>query len=218
MVECGDSDRHSASDIQLFEDPFNAGGKGTFIDENYSGAKLVVAHITDVERLVQKRSLSSSRSFEEPPASRGLTAKGRLLKQQSEVIPDYSYYDSDYHYRASTPKQQLIKQERISPGEVVRRRFLYSEGYTSESSYQDVSDSDQKYSAVFPEEPQQPNTFLTSPTTTITSSSVPAEVQLASSDFGVGSSLRQTGLEMTVAQVSLKKKKQPLLPRNPSHL
>lgn len=78
FVEC-DSDRHSVSDV--LSD-----------DLNPPSAKLVVAHITDVENIVQRRALATSRSFEEVP--RVFTPY--IERQYSEIIPDSVYLTREH--------------------------------------------------------------------------------------------------------------------------
>ncbi|KAK7081714.1 hypothetical protein SK128_015111, partial [Halocaridina rubra] len=85
FVEC-DSDRHSVSDV--LSD-----------DLNPPSARLVVAHITDVESVVQRRSISTSRSFDE-------TSRNTLPhfeRQYSEIIPDSLYL----------AREHLIPPERV---------------------------------------------------------------------------------------------------------
>ena len=92
-VEC-DSDVHSVSDV--LSD-----------DLNNSCAKLVIAHITDVESLVSKRSITTSISFEEPKT----THVPYLEKQNSEVIPpsSYHYRELDAYLSNNKSKSQLSK-------------------------------------------------------------------------------------------------------------
>lgn len=78
FVEC-DSDRHSVSDV--LSD-----------DLNPPSAKLVVAHITDVENVVQRRSIATSRSFED--TSRITTPY--FERQYSEIIPDSVYLAQEH--------------------------------------------------------------------------------------------------------------------------
>lgn len=183
IVECGDSDKHSGSDIYFVDENYS---------ENYSGAKLVVAHITDVESLVHKRALSSSRSFEEHLLSKD-TRNSRLQKQQSEVIPSVpSYYDQE-NLKGGVQKPQQIRQEAF------RKRLLYSEDpkHLSETVYLDSYEVDQNYPYI-----------TTTTTTTITSSSSLTGVQLAPSNISSSSSIRQENIEMTVSQVPKNRRKQ----------
>lgn len=179
VVECGDSDKHSGSDIYFVDENYS---------ENYSGAKLVVAHITDVESLVHKRALSSSRSFEEHLLNKG-TRSSRLQKQQSEVVP--SYYDQDTLKGIQRPQQ--------ARQEAFRKRLLYSEDpkHLSETVYLDSYEVDQNYPYI-----------TTTTTTTISSSSSITGVQLAPSNISSSSSIRQENIEMTVSQVPINSSKQ----------
>ncbi|XP_068250447.1 uncharacterized protein [Palaemon carinicauda] len=78
FVEC-DSDRHSVSDV--LSD-----------DLNPPSARLVVAHITDVESVVQRRSIAHSRSFDE--TSKIITP--HFERQYSEIIPDSVYLAQEH--------------------------------------------------------------------------------------------------------------------------
>ncbi|XP_037793557.1 uncharacterized protein LOC119589053 isoform X2 [Penaeus monodon] len=95
FVEC-DSDRHSVSDV--LSD-----------DLNTPSAKLVVAHLTDVESVVQKRSIVTSRSFDESPHIQ----KSYFERQYSEVIPDSSYL----------AHEQVIPQEQRERNQSIDSRY-----------------------------------------------------------------------------------------------
>ena len=101
FVEC-DSDRHSVSDVLL--DDFNP-----------PSAKLVVAHLTDVENIVQKR-LASSRSFEESPR----TTVPCFERQYSEIIPDSVYLSREHFIPSKLREHNQIQASRreISPAAV----------------------------------------------------------------------------------------------------
>ncbi|XP_069993996.1 multiple PDZ domain protein isoform X5 [Penaeus vannamei] len=95
FVEC-DSDRHSVSDV--LSD-----------DLNTPSAKLVVAHLTDVESVVQKRSIVTSRSFDESPHIQ----KSYFERQYSEVILDSSYL----------AREQVITQEQRERNQSIDSRY-----------------------------------------------------------------------------------------------
>ncbi|XP_063871690.1 multiple PDZ domain protein-like isoform X15 [Scylla paramamosain] len=90
-----DSDRHSVSDV--LSD-----------DLNPPSAKLVVAHITDVENIVQRRSLASSRSFEESPRA----AVPCFERQYSEIIPDSVYLTREHFIPSKVREHNQIQASR----------------------------------------------------------------------------------------------------------
>lgn len=91
FVEC-DSDRHSVSDV--LSD-----------DLNTPSAKLVVAHLTDVESVVQKRSIVTSRSFDEAPHIQ----KSYFERQYSEIISDSSYLA----HEQVIPQEQRVRNQSL---------------------------------------------------------------------------------------------------------
>lgn len=108
FVEC-DSDRHSVSDV--LSD-----------DLNPPSAKLVVAHLTDVEHIVQRRSLATSRSFEESPHS---TAPC-IERQYSEVIPDAVYLTREHLYPNKIRERNQIRASRSEPSRIVESELYDS--------------------------------------------------------------------------------------------
>ncbi|XP_042204439.1 uncharacterized protein LOC121854115, partial [Homarus americanus] len=101
LVEC-DSDRHSVSDV--LSD-----------DLNPPSARLVIAHITDVENVVQRRSLTASKSFDE--TSRITTPY--IERQYSEIIPDSIY---------------LAQEHLIPPGKTEPNRYKQPYGGSSSAT------------------------------------------------------------------------------------
>lgn len=100
FVEC-DSDRHSVSDV--LSD-----------DLNPPSAKLVVAHLTDVEHIVQRRSLAISRSFEDSPHA----AAPCIERQYSEITPDAVYQTRELYPNKIRERNQ-IRASRSEPSRIV---------------------------------------------------------------------------------------------------
>lgn len=184
FVEC-DSDRHSVSDV--LSD-----------DLNPPSAKLVVAHITDVENIVQKRSLASSRSFEESPR----TGVPCFERQYSEIIPDSVYLTREHFIPSKLREHNQIQESRseispaairessrvvesesnyisvhtsrLSPGEEppVTRRTVGSEKPGSEREAKSPTESLHPASTSHSPENNHPSAFTTTTTTTKAASSI----------------------------------------------